>query len=317
MNGAHALTVNAGTGTITLGGTIGGSAPTGALSFTGSAINVQHNITTQSANVSFTGPVTTSANALTINVGTSSVLSFSSTLNVNTNTTLIADQLVFNGGTGSVSGSSTLTLLPGTGSQTLTLSSSSGSFKIQTDPLYHYAGDLWIGARSTDSTPTAGAITVSNALNVSGNLYLIATGDISLGSIAAANATLVSTAGNILNSTASTTNITAGAVVLGAQTQLGTSTNALNITATSVQAWQGNPVMYLSVGAVSIDNTPGVVVLQFIPGATGSSKNRGGGTNASYLSAFSRAVSESLSIGNPSSSDTLLSKKLLLLSDDA
>jgi CHAT domain-containing protein len=115
--GAEQLGINAGSGTVQLGGAIGGTVPLGGLFINGSGLTLSNNITTQNTTgtfatiVALNAPTTVTAPiTITAQQGrfvTNNTLNFGSN-----NTTLIVDGLRFLGGEDSVTGSGTLTLQP-------------------------------------------------------------------------------------------------------------------------------------------------------------------------------------------------------------
>ncbi|NER39233.1 MAG: CHAT domain-containing protein [Oscillatoria sp. SIO1A7] len=108
------LTLNAGTGQVSLGGDIGQNNPLLGLSLTGGTASLPNLITTDNGNITINANASLNGGDSDFSAGTGTI-EFGSSLSAGTNNlTLTADEINLNGGSSSVSGSGILTLQPTT-----------------------------------------------------------------------------------------------------------------------------------------------------------------------------------------------------------
>ncbi|MDO8472146.1 MAG: hypothetical protein Q7S64_03315, partial [bacterium] len=181
INGANVLTINSGSGAVTLGGIIGGATPITSLASTGSgavAINTT-GITTRdvaSNNVSFTGAVTLGAN-LTIttdNTTNDGTITFSSTINGAQTLTLANG-----GGTvtlgGVIGGTTPITSLAVSGSGSVAINTTGITTRDVASNNVSFTGAVTLGGGltiTTDNTTNDGTIIFSSTVNGNNALTL-------------------------------------------------------------------------------------------------------------------------------------------------
>ena len=193
------------------------------------------------------GNVNTSGNqtygaALTLNGGTltstGGSLDFNQAVNVAGNTTVLADQMGFNGGSGTVTGSKTLTILPVTSGKTVTIGTSGSGLTVNGTAFAGYNGEVDVGAARNGlgiNTPVAGNIQVDGDMILSNTatLLLAGTGNITLtkGKLSAGTVILVggSQASTIQNPGTTSTSVSGTDIVLVAGGQIGQSGQEVNV----------------------------------------------------------------------------------------
>ncbi|MCC5627041.1 CHAT domain-containing protein [Nostoc sphaeroides CHAB 2801] len=127
VDGASNLNVNAGTGNITLGGVVGGTTALTSLTATAANTNVANNITT-TGNIQFNSPVTLTGDSSKTFTANTGAIAVNNTLAAGANNlTLTANEIDFNGGNNSVTGSGELVLQPSTPSRNINLGQTSDS----------------------------------------------------------------------------------------------------------------------------------------------------------------------------------------------
>ncbi len=205
VNGSRALTLDSG-GDVSLTGVVGGSALLSSLTVTGKGITTEAVDTT--GNQSYTGTLSLKGDLTSDN----GILDFKGKVQVLNSVTLVANQMNFSGGAGTVSGTKTLTILPKTAGYTVNLGSggsSSTQLMLDSDAFDGYQGTLYIGgtpgtvndaASSLAGLPTAGSVLVDGdmSLGASGTLVIVSKGDLTLQSGTISAGTVILGASNDL-----------------------------------------------------------------------------------------------------------------------
>jgi hypothetical protein len=290
INGARALTIDAGTGTITLSGAVGNSTALSSLSLTGATV-VGTGGVTATGSISFDGTLTLSGTFIANDILTTADIALGGV------TVLKADTVTLGG---AVTGSSRLTILPKTSGTNMTLNTSGGTLNYGSTTFSGFTGDLWLGALYNATTAVSGNLTFTSALTSAGNIYAIAGQGIQIeGAVSSTsgNVTMVAVSGNIVGS-GTGTHMSGSAIQLGALNYLGSSTQTLNVTGSSVQAWQGQNPMYVGYSG-TINNTIGSTVLQFIPSASGSNTVSNPSYNEAAMQVYAETATQAKS--NPGS----------------
>ncbi len=258
VDGAGNLTLNSGSGTLTLGNNVGSTTPIGLLTLnTTNTTFVGGNITT-TGNLSFPTSTVLTGIGASVNVQSlSGQIAFANTLNANTNNlTLTANAIDFNGGANSVSGTGSLGLRPSTTTTPISVGNAiGGSLNISgtdVDALANGFSGVAVGYTTTGAhtltiagslptfkdpitfnAPTApGSITVNTAITGTDDASVTLNGPIALNSnITTANQTInlngAVTLGTDLTLNSGTGNLVLGNTVDGARN--------LTITAGTVQ----------------------------------------------------------------------------------
>ena len=266
VNGNYNLLVDAGSrGNVFFNDKVGNSIPLNNLTVnTASNVVVANNITTNNGNINFTPKVTLADNDVELNAG--GAITFGSSVQANSsNLTLTANDISFNGGPNSVSGTGNLTLQPGTTTQPILinpLSPVADNFNV-TD------ADL-LAVRNGFNTIAIGRPDGRNAITVLNNTTFKDSVKIQspFGSIAVngaitglggADVTLIGATTLNNNITANSSNITIdGNVILGKDVILRTNTSgAGGITING--AINGNQALTLTSGTsnITLNNTVG------------------------------------------------------------
>ena len=152
------------------------------------------------------------------------------------------------------------------------VSSGSGNLTIKA------AGGITLGAGVTVSTGGAslsldaagGALTMDGAANataIGGNLRLHAAGDITLGNVSAANVSVVSATGALLNAAGSSKNVSAETLRLQAGAAIGTAARSLSTAVGTLSAHAASEIHVTEDDAVTIGSV-GVTVAEFAVGGS-------------------------------------------------
>ncbi|QFS48753.1 CHAT domain-containing protein [Nostoc sphaeroides] len=257
VDGASNLNVNAGTGNITLSGAVGGTTALTSLTTTAANTNIANNITT-TGNIQFNSPVTlTGADTKIFNANTGAIAVNNTLAAGANNLTLTANEIDFNGGNNSVTGSGELVLQPSTASRNINLGQASDSdtstFDLTTSELtalqdgfslitigrndgsgnVNFAPGLSFLDPITIQSPngqlnTQGTISSNNNnITLNGNVNLTADTSINAGS-GSINFVPISTINGASNLTLSASGITLGGAVGGTTALTGLTATAAN-----------------------------------------------------------------------------------------
>jgi hypothetical protein len=194
INGAHALSLNAGAGDVDLQGAVGGTTPLSSLSATGNTIAAQA-VTTTGAQ-SYTGAVTLGAGAM-LSAGSDITIADGSTLTGQGALTLQADDNITLGG--GVQSAGTLILAADNDSDTTGTVHAKGTVSTTTGNIQISASDTTIDL--DDDVTAAGDLELNNNTTVADGKTLTAGNDLKVGAgktlTAEGDLTLVATAGGI------------------------------------------------------------------------------------------------------------------------
>ncbi|HEY1773561.1 MAG TPA: hypothetical protein VGH91_10260, partial [Gammaproteobacteria bacterium] len=173
---------------VTLGGTVGGKTALGSLAVTAGTISLQ--AVTTSGTQTYDGVASVNADL------TGQGLSFSHAVNILNPVLMTADAIKFDGGNGSVTGTTTLAIVSRTADLGITIGTGSSGLVLNADALGGYAGLLYVGAvpiaggvsngvlGKEPLTPgqLGGDITVNSPLKLAngGSLILVSGGSITL-----------------------------------------------------------------------------------------------------------------------------------------
>ncbi|HEV7166279.1 MAG TPA: hypothetical protein VGO35_12935, partial [Gammaproteobacteria bacterium] len=258
VNGNLGLTLNAG-GNVTLSGIVGGGTPLASLTVTGKSI-ITDAVTT-SGNQTYNGSMTLKGDLTSVAGG----IDFTNKLQLANSVTLTANQMGF-GGTGSVSGTKTLTILPRTAGYTVDLGSggtSSSQLMLTSDAFNGYQGKLYIGGVPGTVNDAASSLA---GLPIAGSVLL--DGDISLGT---SGTLVIVSKGNL---TLESGTISAGTVILGASDQLlsaPTGTNPATVEGNNIYTIAAQIGQNGTGQAIDVGNLPGGAPAQLFIGSKNSS----------------------------------------------
>ncbi|OKH33702.1 hypothetical protein NIES2119_22540 [[Phormidium ambiguum] IAM M-71] len=282
VDGTKQLNLEAGTGTIRFNAVVGDTIPLGKLDIASAGnIELAGSITTANSDINFNAPVTVLGESI-LNAGTATI-NVNKQLDAGSNQlTLTADEINFNGGTASISGSNKLILQPTTPSRNINLGATSvGDPSVlnltSTDisALKDGFSSLFIGREDGSGTISSSGDVIFNDpvtlqspigagnINTAGfsitgkddaSVALLANLDVKTGNITAPQGITITSTNGAINSTVGTldssaiSNSDAGAIILNA---------ASNITTGDVKA-QGNPTGGNG-GEISVTSTGGSV----------------------------------------------------------
>ncbi|MBU6510028.1 MAG: hypothetical protein KGQ73_07595, partial [Gammaproteobacteria bacterium] len=271
VNGGHALSLSTPSGNIALTGGVGSSTALSSLTLASAGANL--------------GSVTT-AGTQDYQVGTTRLagvlnsvsggVNFTGILNVTGNSVIQANTIGFNGGSRSVQGNTTLTLIPETRGLTVNIGGSSSGLTLNNAAIDGYDGALYIGTGQGSGGPdviqipvAAGNINVNGSLSLgsSGSLTLVGMGNLMINSgvLSANTVTLVAGSQNSVmqNPGAASTQINANLVVLVSGAQVGLPGAELNI-----QTSGSTPQVQIATGAIQSYLFPPTLPVVIGPAAT-------------------------------------------------
>jgi len=282
VDGTKQLNLEAGTGTIRFNAVVGDTTPLGKLDIASAGnIELAGSITTANSDINFNAPVSVLGESI-LNAGTATI-NVNKQLDAGSNQlTLTADEINFNGGTASISGSNKLILQPATPSRNINLGNPSvgnpsalNLTSIDISALKDGFSSLFIGREDSSGTISSSGDTTFNdpvtlqspvgagninsaGFSITGkddaSVTLIANLDINTGNITAPQGITITSTNGAINSTDGTldssaiSNNDAGAIILNA---------ASDITTGDLKA-QGNPTGGNG-GEISITSTGGSV----------------------------------------------------------
>ncbi|MCG8532743.1 MAG: hypothetical protein MI749_19085, partial [Desulfovibrionales bacterium] len=246
------LTLIAGTGSVTLNGTVGATRAIETLTVTAATLNLNANVTTDDNNVTVTGATVLGAD-VTVNTGAGGGnISFSSTIEDDTNAT--TRNLVLTSGTGSITVTGTIGNTRAIGSLTATGSSFSHN---------NISTVRNVSITTSGSYTTGGTITTSSTTVGQGNV----TFDVAAGQALTIDDVVTTAAGNVTTTDAATLganittaggNISLASLVLSANVTLDTGTAGGNITISSTieddtNATTRNLILIAGTGSVTLN----------------------------------------------------------------
>ncbi len=259
INGNHDLLIDAGSGgNVFFNNSVGQSIPLNNLTVsTGSNVLFNNNITTNNGDIQLNPRITLTGSNVALNAGTATI-TFGGGVQANsTNLSLTANELNFNGGANSVTGTGNLALQPGTTTQVISLNGLSpvaGNFNLTTAKLQAIRnGFSEIAIGRSDGQNAVGILNNAafrDSVKIQSPLGSIAVN----GSITGANNAAITLVGaTTLNNNISTdSNITIdGNVLLGKDTILNTNRGVGNITINGTV--NGNQALTLTSGTGNIN----------------------------------------------------------------
>ncbi|MGA9856034.1 MAG: hypothetical protein WBR29_12235, partial [Gammaproteobacteria bacterium] len=261
LDGAHALTLAALSGQVTLNGAVGGVTALTSLTVNSIGANLKSVMT--SGNQTYQTGTANLAGVLNSKAG---AISFSGVLKIAATSTIQADAIGFNGGASSVRGNNTLTLLPETNGLTVNLGGSGSGLTLNNTAMNGYDGSLYIGTGPGPGSPLyitnpvavlAGNVTINGSLTFgsSGTLLLAGLGNLTLnsGTLTANSITLIAGSQNslMLNPGTTQTLIQANSVILVSGGRIGNYGQELNIATIG-----SNPQVQIATGAIQVFLSP-------------------------------------------------------------
>ncbi len=262
VDGAHALTLTAASGQISLNGIVGGNTALTSLTLNSAVANIKS--VTTFGDQAYNAGTTNLAGVLNSKNG---AINFSGVLGITTDSTIQADTIGFNGGASSVRGNSTLVLLPETYGLNVNIGGSGSGLILNNAAMDGYDGYLYIGTGPGPAgTPYyitepvavfAGNVIVNGSLTLgsSGKLLLAGLGNLVLngGTLMANTITLIAGSQNsvIQNPGGSQTLIKANRIILVSGGQIGALGQELNIATIG-----SNPQVQIATGAIQIFLSP-------------------------------------------------------------
>ncbi|MGA9379708.1 MAG: hypothetical protein WBV73_13165, partial [Phormidium sp.] len=304
VDGTQKLTLEAGTGTISFNAVVGETIPLGKLDITSAGnIELAGSITTADSDIIFNAPVTVLGES-TLNAGTATI-DVNKTLDAGANQlTLTADEINFNGGTASVSGTNKLILQPATPSSDITIGGTSEQdispaltlTSADISALANGFSSIVIGRENGSGTISlVGDVTFNDPVTVqspigAGNIKstgfsltgkddasvtLLANLDINIGDITAAKGITITSNNGAIDTTLGTLNSSAisdsdaGAIILNAAGNITTG----NVTAQgNTKGGNGGEISITTTGG-SVDTSAGLIDARagiFASGITGN-----------------------------------------------
>ncbi|HET7396084.1 MAG TPA: hypothetical protein VFK12_06565, partial [Gammaproteobacteria bacterium] len=251
INGARALTLNAANGGVTLAGNVGSNTALQSLTITANTARVG-NVTT-SGNQTYGANLTLAGGTLT---SASGALDFNRGIAVGSATMLLADNMGFNGGDGSVTGNAVLTILPVTSGSDITIGGTGSGLHVNGTAFDGYNGEVDIGAIRNGlgiDMPVSGNVVVDGDMTLSNaaTLLLAGTGNVILNTGKLSAGTIILVGGSqssvIQNPGASSTNVSGSTIVLVAGGQIGQSGQEVNVLIPTNAS--GNALVQVGTGA--------------------------------------------------------------------
>ena len=265
INGNYNLLIDAGTnGNVFFNNSVGNSTPLNSLIVnTGNNVLLNNNITTNNGDIQLNSRVTLTGNNIELNAGTAAI-SFGNDVQANSsNLSLTANDINFNGGVNSVTGTGNLTLQPSSTTQAIAINGLlpvAGNFNLTAAKLLAIRNgfsEIAIGRSDGQNAVTVlNNATFRDAVKIQSPLGSIAVN----GSISGSNNSSVTLIGaTILNNNITTdSNITInGNVLLGQDSILNTNSGVGNITINGTV--NGNQALTLTTGTgnINLNNSVG------------------------------------------------------------